>query len=193
MKSLLLIFLSVAGSCFAAESSTSLSSAAVGNESGKIVAINDFAVDKYMGKWFEIARLPAYFEKRCVAPITIEYAHKGDEIQVTNSCATLSGDLYTRDGIAYLSESNLNGDGRLVVTSFPAWLRWTHLGLSDYWVIYADASYTMVASPDKKYLWIFSREETPALEHIQRLISLAEKQGFDISKLIFNYPSYYAK
>ena len=42
-----------------------------------------------MGKWFEIARLPAYFEKRCVAPITIEYAHKGDEIQVTNSCATL--------------------------------------------------------------------------------------------------------
>ncbi|RTL12096.1 MAG: hypothetical protein EKK54_05435 [Neisseriaceae bacterium] len=193
MKSLLLIFLSVAGSCFAAESSTSLSSAAVGNESGKIVAINDFAVDKYMGKWFEIARLPAYFEKRCVAPITIEYAHKGDEIQVTNSCATLSGDLYTRDGIAYLSESNLNGDGRLVVTSFPAWLRWTHLGLSDYWVIYADASYTMVASPDKKYLWIFSREETPALEDIQRLISLAEKQGFDISKLIFNYPSYYAK
>lgn len=193
MKNLLLIFLSVAGSCFAAESSTSLSSAAVGNESGKIVAINDFAVDKYMGKWFEIARLPAYFEKRCVAPITIEYAHKGDEIQVTNSCATLSGDLYTRDGIAYLSESNLNGDGRLVVTSFPAWLRWTHLGLSDYWVIYADASYTMVASPDKKYLWIFSREETPALEDIQRLISLAEKQGFDISKLIFNYPSYYAK
>lgn len=193
MKNLLLIFLSVAGSCFAAESSTSLSSAAVGNESGKIVAINDFAVDKYMGKWFEIARLPAYFEKRCVAPITIEYTHKGDEIQITNSCATLSGDLYTRDGIAYLSESNLNGDGRLVVTSFPAWLRWTHLGLSDYWVIYADASYTMVASPDKKYLWIFSREETPALEDIQRLISLAEKQGFDISKLIFNYPSYYAK
>ena len=72
-----------------------------------------------------------------------------------------SGDLYTRDGIAYLSESNLNGDGRLVVTSFPAWLRWTHLGLSDYWVIYADASYTMVASPDKNICGFFLVKRLP--------------------------------
>ncbi len=193
MKNLLLIFLCAAGSCFAVESSVSVSSAAVGNESGKIVAINNFAVDKYMGKWFEIARLPVYFEKRCVAPVTTEYVHKGDEVQITNTCATISGDTYTRDGVAYLSENNLNGSGKLIVTSFPTWLRWTHLGRSDYWVIYADASYTMVASPDTKYLWIYSREETPALEDIQRLISIAEQQGFDTAKLIFNYPSYYAK
>jgi apolipoprotein D and lipocalin family protein len=194
MKNLLLIFLCAAGSCFAAESSiTTTSVTTVGNESGKVIAINDFAIDKYMGKWFEIARLPAYFEKRCVAPVTTEYVHKGDEVQITNTCATVSGDAYTRNGVAYLSENNLNGDGRLIVTSFPTWLRWTHLGRSDYWVIYADSSYTMVASPDTKYLWIYSREETPALEDIQRLISIAEQQGFDITKLIFNYPSYYAK
>lgn len=181
-------------SCFAVESGISTTVASTNqNESGKVVAISNFTIDKYMGKWFEIARLPAYFEKRCVAPVTVEYAHRGDEIQITSSCATVSGDISMRSGVAYLSESNLNGDGRLIVTSFPVWLRWTHLGRSDYWVIYADTKYIMIASPDTTYLWIYSREETPALEDIQRLIIIAAQQGFDISKLIFNYPSYYAK
>ncbi len=194
MKKLLLLFMCYAVNCFAIESGVSTTITATNQgESGKVVAISNFAIDKYMGKWFEIARLPAYFEKRCVAPVTLEYAHGGDEIQITSSCATVSGDISMRSGVAYLSESNLNGDGRLIVTSFPTWLRWTHLGRSDYWVIYADSSYTMVASPDTKYLWIYSREETPALEDIQRLIVIAAQQGFDIGKLIFNYPSYYAK
>ncbi len=154
--------------------------------------ISNFDIDRYMGSWYEIARLPTYFAKRCLAPIISTYKHDGDEIEVTNSCATISGDKQTSTSIIYLTDENIKGGGKFTATAMPSWLRWTHLGRSDYWLLYTDYLYAMVGTPDRKYLWIYSRQENPPLKDIQNLISQAEKQGYDISSLIYNYPSYYA-
>ena len=159
----------------------------------QVTAITNFDIDRYLGRWYEIARLPTYFEKQCLAPITVDYNRDGDEMTIINSCAQLSGESNVTYGIAYLSAENLNGDGKLVRSSMPSWLRWTHLGRGDYWIIYVDYLYAVVGSPDHKYLWIYSRQETPPLQDIQNLLSLAQQQGFESASMVFNYPSYYAK
>ena len=161
--------------------------------SGEAIAVTDFDVDRLMGKWYEISRLPSYFAKHCQAPIIIEYTHEGNTIHMQNSCATVSGEKITNEGIVYLNDNNLNGDGKLVGTSMPIWLRWLHLGRNDYWVLFSSNLYLMVGTPDHKYLWIFSRDESPSLKDIQSLITQAKQQGFAIENLIFNYPSYYAE
>lgn len=155
------------------------------------ITVTDFNIDRYMGNWYEIARLPTYFSNRCLAPIIANYTHLSDKIQVINTCATVSGDKQTNKSIIYISDENLKGAGKFIATSMPSWLRWTHLGRSDYWLLYTDYHYAVVGTPDRKYLWIYSRQENPPLKDIQNLVILAQKQGYRVTGLIFNYPSYY--
>ena len=193
MKRLSIFILVFSLHCYADESMVQIVPTGGDIAESKTIAITNFDVDRFMGRWYEIARLPTYFEKHCLAPISIEYKRGDDEILINNSCATLSGDVTTSSGVAYLSESNLSGDGKLVASSMPSWLRWTRLGRGDYWIIYADYLYAMVASPDHQYLWVYSRQEIPPLENIQNLLIMAQQQGFDLQNIVFNYPSYYAK
>lgn len=157
----------------------------------EVTAIQNFNVESYMGKWYEIVRLPTYFAKHCQAPITAEFERKGDEIEVTNECAIVSGSKDISNSIIYLNPENFAGDGRLTGTSMPGWLRWTYLGRHDYWILYNDPKYALVVTPDRKYLWLFARMESPPLKDVQRILGIAKKQGFDMSNLIFDYPSYF--
>jgi apolipoprotein D and lipocalin family protein len=112
---------------------------------------------------------------------------------VVRNCATVSGIPQVNDGIIYLNNSNFIGDGSLIVSQIPTWLRWTHFGRNEVAVIYLNDEYLMMGTPDQKHLWIFAHNENPPLAKIQNLIEIAKYQGFSISKLIFNYPAYYAK
>lgn len=156
-------------------------------------AVSNLDIDRYMGKWFEIARLPTYFEQRCLAPIVVNYQRNLDVIEVNNSCMTVAGSISTYyEGVMYISDENLHGSGKFAATSLPAWLRWTHLWRSDYWVLYSDYGYSLIGTPDHNYLWLLARNENPPLKVIQEMIVLAKEQGFILDQLIFNYPSYFA-
>lgn len=156
-------------------------------------AIKNFNPSLIAGKWYEISRLPTYFARHCQAPIISEFLVESEEIQLSNSCATVSGDKEGFNALVYLSQENYAGDGRLIATSMPGWLRWTHFGRHDYWVLYLDKDYLMVGTPDYKYLWLFARVESPPLKDVQRILNIAKKQGFDLSTIIFSYPSYYVE
>ncbi len=159
-----------------------------------LLSVSDLDIARYLGKWLEIARLPNYFENRCHAPVVLDLIGEDDQITFDNSCMSISGSIITANsGVIYISSENMKGSGKFVRSSMPSWLRWTGLGRSDYWVIYNDYSYTMLGTPDHKYLWIYSRNENPPLSMIQNLLEIAQNQGFEISQVIFNYPSYYAK
>jgi apolipoprotein D and lipocalin family protein len=148
--------------------------------------ITDFVPDLYLGQWFEIARLPLYFENKCIPPIMAEYTKNDSDIAVKNSCMTPTGELSVANGMAYFSESN--SIGKLKVTFLPRWLRFTHLGRADYWIIYTDYKYALVGSPDYKYLWILARTESYDQDRVEFLINVAKIKGYDTTKLIFNYP-----
>jgi len=114
-----------------------------------------------------------------------EYTKENDSLIVKNSCKNPDGKLEVANGIGYFSEST--SIGKLKVTFLPGWLRFTHLGRGDYWILYTDYKYALVGSPDFKYLWILSRSENYEKNKVASLIDMAKNKGYDTTKLKFNY------
>ena len=135
-------------------------------------------LNKYIGKWYEIASYPAWFQKDChCTTATYTLSDKGYVI-VENRCnkKSASGKLSYAKGKAYIVENS--GNAKLKVQFF-----WPFKG--DYWIIdlAPDYSFVVVSEPSKKYLWILSR--TPKIDpyiYVQILKRLREN-GFDVSKL----------
>ncbi len=154
-----------------------------------IVPISNFDSNKYVGIWYEIARLPNRFEKNCVAPITANYSVNPDnnlEIIVVNKCNTKDKQPDIATGVAKFVE--LPTTGKLKVTFLPTWLRGLPFGYGDYWILNTDYSQiSVVGSPDHEYLWILARTENINQHQLKQAIDIAKEQGFDVSKLIYNY------
>src|ERR1035437_10265835 len=111
-------------------------------------------LSRYLGRWYEIARLPNIFQKGCVGSIA-DYALRDDgEINVINSCRTKDANsLRQVKGRAWSVDPA--GNARLKVSFF-----WPFR--SDYWVIELgkEYEYAVVGTPDRKYLWVLSRTAT---------------------------------
>lgn len=137
-------------------------------------------IQKYLGKWYEIALLPNRFEEGCHCT-TAEYSLIDSEtLRVTNTCNEDSsdGEIDQVNGKAFVVEGSNNA--KLKVQFF-----WPFKG--DYWILELDDDYqyALVGSPSREYLWILSR--TPSLDEsiIKQLKQIADKKGFDSSKMIF--------
>ena len=135
-------------------------------------------LNKYAGKWYEIASYPQTFQKGCHCT-TAEYtlSEKGYVI-VENRCNkdSVNGKVSYIKGKAFVEEGS--GNAKLKVQFFwPFRAKYWIIDLAD------DYSYAVVSHPNKKYLWILSRspkmEEAVYLEILSRL----KAKGFDLSKL----------
>lgn len=135
-------------------------------------------LNKYAGKWFEIASYPQRFQKGCHCT-TAEYtlSDKGYVI-VENRCNrdSVNGKQSYIKGKAFVDKNS--GNAKLKVQFF-----WPFKG--KYWIIdlAGDYSYAVVSHPDKKYLWILSR--TAKMDEViyEQIIGRLREKGFDISKL----------
>jgi apolipoprotein D and lipocalin family protein len=136
-------------------------------------------LDKYAGKWYEIARMPAPFEKECYATTATYTVNKDGTVHVLNTCHKQStqGRLKKATAKAYVVDPVSNA--KLKVQFF-----WPFTG--DYWIldIGDQYEYAVVGEPSRKYLWVLSR--TPDLDkHILNgILEKAKAQGFNTSKLI---------
>ena len=156
----------------------------------RVQSIRNFDSNKYLGNWYEIARLPNRFEKACIVPINANYSVNPDnnlQIIVVNKGNTRYNKLDIAFGVANFVESSTVG--KLKVTFLPKWLRWLPFGYGDYWILNTDYdNISIVGSPDHKYLWILARTENINHDQLNQAIQFAKEQGFDASKLIINYP-----
>lgn len=117
--------------------------------------VDSVDLNEYAGTWYEIGRLPMYFQRKCAGDVTANYTQKtdGSGIVVTNKCVSEGGSGITAEGLAKpVDESG----SKLKVTFLPKWIRWIPVGRADYWVLARDADYktALVGTPDKKYLWL---------------------------------------
>lgn len=122
-------------------------------------------LERYLGHWYEIAKLPNRFQDHCVCDTTAEYkALENERIRVINRCRGREGELDEARGVARVVDRKTNA--RLEV-SFVSILGF-HLFWGDYWIIDLgeDYDYAVVGEPDRRYGWILSR--TPALDERQR-------------------------
>ena len=132
-------------------------------------------LEKYLGKWYEIAHLPAKFEEGCNETTATYTLSKDGSISVLNQ-STKNGKIKQAKGKAKVVDKNSNA--KLKVTFF-----WPFYG--DYWIIKLgnDYDYSVVGTPNRKYLWILSR--TPHLDDsiYDKLIQKASGWGFNISEI----------
>lgn len=146
--------------------------------------VSSIDLQRYQGQWFEISRLPMWFERNCLGDITANYRPREDmRIDVLNRCRTKDG-FISASGIAEQPETMY--PGRLRVRFAPAWLSWLPFVWGDYWIIDLDPEYrwVIVGAPSRDYLWILSR--TPTLEHqeVAALKLKAKSLGFAVDAMI---------
>jgi len=133
-------------------------------------------LNKYLGKWYEIAHLPFRFEDDCT-DITATYSlSKDGNVSVLNECLR-DGKLKQAKGKAKVVDKNTGA--KLKVTFF-----WPFS--ADYWIIDLgkDYYYAVVGTPNRKYLWILSRTPQMGGQLFSQLIESAKSKGFDVNKLI---------
>lgn len=146
-----------------------------------ISVVDGFELPRYLGTWYEIARLDHSFE-RGLSDISAEYSLRDDGgVKVLNSGYDAEqGQRKIAEGKAYFID---NPDiGRLKVSFFGPFY-------GAYNIIALDKTayrYVMIAGPDCDYLWILAR--SPELEPavLQNLIQQAQKLGFATDQLIFD-------
>lgn len=155
---------------------TALLSCTAHAEPAPVRSVAQIDLNRYIGKWYEIAAFPMYFQRNCVADTTAEYTLRPDgELTVDNRCRTESG-IDQAVGRAWAVDGA--GAGQLKVSFF-----WPFR--SDYWVIGLDPDYrwAVVGNPNRKYLWILSRTpQLPAAE-LERARQAASAQGYDLAQL----------
>lgn len=136
-------------------------------------------LNRYAGKWYEIARLPNRFQRDCTGNVTATYTLRPDgKIQVLNQCASKDGKNKSARGVARLVGGK-EPNTKLKVSFF-----WPFSG--DYWIIDLDPDYrwAVVGEPRRRYLWILSREPQMDDETYQGIVERAAAKGFDINSLI---------
>jgi len=141
--------------------------------------VQGFELERYLGKWYEIARLDHSFE-RGLEQVTAEYKKRQDGgISVLNRGYDPEKERWEQaQGKAYFMEEE--SLGRLKVSFFgPFYGGYNIIALDD------EYRWSMVAGPDRSYLWILAREPALPAETLQHLVNKAEALGFDTNALIY--------
>lgn len=134
---------------------------------------------RYLGRWYEVARLPVFFEKNC-EHVTADYSQRpGGNIRVVNTCH--KGDVHGPVKKATATARPVDAtNAKLKVQFF-----WPFEG--NYWILDLDQAnyhYALVGEPSRKSLWLLSREPQLAPDIRRRLTDRARALGFPVEKLI---------
>jgi len=141
----------------------------------ELQTVSHVDLDRYLGKWYDIASFPQSFQKGCSCT-TAEYSlNKDGSIKVVNTCRK-EGKLKVSKGKAKVKDKKTNA--KLSVTFF-----WPFTG--KYWIIDLadDYSYAVVGHPNRNYLWILSRSRQMDAKVYEGILSRIKAKGYDLSRL----------
>ncbi len=145
----------------------------------ELPTVKEVNLEKYSGKWSEIAKLPNRFQKGLDCATATYTIMKNGKIEVVNQ--------------AYVSEDKskikkIKGTAWVPDPAYPGKLKvrffWPFSG--DYYIIYLDEQYNhvLVGAPSRKYLWVLSRSKQMDDDTYNKLLGIAKANGFDINKVI---------
>ena len=140
-------------------------------------------LQRYLGKWYEIASIPQFFQRQCVSDAMAEYAMDGKDIAVTNSCMTENGERSVAQGRARVVDESSRA--KLEVT-FVKLFGWLYFLGGDYWVIdlAPDYRYAVVGHPDRTYAWILSRQPVLPMQDLIAIERRLRENGYDSCALL---------
>lgn len=157
---------------------------AAAQSAGPLVTIAALDVPRYMGTWYEIAKYPNRFQKKCVAETQAQYKLQANgSVQVINRCRKDTGEI--DEAIGEARQMGVATSPKLQVRFAPSWLSMLPFVWGDYWVIDLDDGYQLVAvsEPKREYLWVLSRAPTVDAKSYDALLVRLKEQGFDLGRL----------
>lgn len=140
---------------------------------------------RYLGTWYEIARYPNWFQKKCAGNTTATYSMlESGHVEVVNRCTLSSGEQ--NEARAEAVQQGEKTSARLKVRFAPKWLSFVPGVWGDYWVIDLDTNYQLaaVSEPSRQYLWILARTPTVEPKAYADLLERLQALGFATDKLI---------
>jgi len=146
-------------------------------------------LNRYVGVWYEIARIPNRFQKRCACDTTAAYSlAKNGDIVVVNRCRDRNGKPVMAKGIAKVTDPGTNA--RLKVSFVK--LLGVNLFWGDYWIIGLDREYryAVVGSRKRKYGWILARETRIDPAQREEIFHLLQEKGYDPERFEFSCQSH---
>ncbi|MCF7886775.1 MAG: lipocalin family protein [Candidatus Marinimicrobia bacterium] len=140
--------------------------------------VDNVKLNKYIGLWYEIARIPNRFQKSCARKVTAKYELREDgRLNVINKCVKENGKTSRVKGIAKIVDPQTNAKLKVsFVQIFGFSLFW-----GDYWIIALDENYeyAVVGHPKRKYGWILSRSPELSDSTLRNIFKIIEKKGYD--------------
>jgi apolipoprotein D and lipocalin family protein len=151
--------------------------------------VNSVDLDRYIGMWYEIAKIPNRFQKDCARNTTATYTLREDgRIDVVNRCFEEDGTKIEAKGIARIVDTNTNAKLKVSFVRI--------LGISlfwgDYWVIGLEENYryAIVGTPSRKYGWILSRQPQLYREDLDEIFTILKNQGYNPDDFIMTEQTY---
>lgn len=152
---------------------------------GDLPTVASVDLSRYVGTWYEIARLPMWFQRHCVDSKAVYSSRPDGAVGVHNECVTNTGKVEQAEGVATVVDTKTNA--RLTVV-FDNWFARLISSSRDgnYWILDLDPEYrtAMIGTPDRRYLWILSRATQLDEATYRRLVERAQQLGYPVSDLI---------
>ena len=135
-------------------------------------------LQKYVGTWYEISRMPNRFQDQCVKNVTATYTLKEDgQLDVINRCVEEDGSIDEAQGIAQVVDKETFSKLEVSFVSFfgirPFW--------GDYWILGLDDNYNyvVIGDPSREYGWILSRDQEMTEKELETCFDILRKQGYN--------------
>lgn len=142
--------------------------------------VTDFEPERYLGKWYEIARLDHSFERNLSNVSALYYKKYDNAIGVVNrGYNEKTGKWEEIEGTAFFTQNE--SVGSLKVSFYGPFYGGYHIIALDR----ESYQYAMVVGPRRSYLWILSRQKMLDQQIFTELIARAEQWGFDTQDLIY--------
>ena len=154
------------------------------NTTPPLEAIASLDVPRYMGTWYEIAKYPNWFQKKCISNTSAQYTAQPDgSLTVLNRCQKADDSMSEALGAA--KQIGGASSAKLEVRFAPAWLSFLPFVWGNYWVIDLDEQYQLaaVSEPTRKYLWILSRTKTVDPKTYDALLGRLKQKGFNLGEI----------
>lgn len=144
-----------------------------------ITPVTGFELDRYLGKWYEVARLDHSFE-RGLEQVSAEYSIRDDGgVKVINrGFSAVNGEWREAEGKAYFVRSP--DEGYLKVSFFGPFY-----GSYIIFELDKDYRYAFVCGPDRSYLWLLARTPAVPKQVMELFITRSKALGFNVDQLIF--------
>ena len=158
--------------------------AACGGDNKPLATVDQVDLQRYAGTWYEIARLPQWFQRGCHDSTATYSLNDDGTLKVVNRCQREGDEPSEAEGTARIVPDS--GNAKLKVR-FDNWVSKLIPTITEgnYWIIALDKDYqtVVIGEPSREYLWILARQPELNDDQYQALVQVAEDKGFPVDQL----------